>query len=117
VRQLGRILDRRDLELLVADGDHVTLDLHVHVQRAVDRVVFQQVDVCLHRPEIVHGDDFDVRALVFQNGTENQTTDPAKTVDRDTHSHCKNPRIFRCRTGCKKDARPARPKPTALWRA
>ena len=93
VRQFRRVLDRRDLEGLPADRDGVALDLHIHVQGAVHAVVFQQVDVGLHRAEIVHRDDLDVLALMFQNGAQDQPTDPAKTVDRYTHCHVRNPYV------------------------
>ena len=103
VRQLSRVLDRGDLEGLVADRDGVALDLHVHVQRAVDAIVFQQVNVVFHRSEVVDGDDLDVRALVFQDGTKNQPTDPAKAVDRNTNSHRETSNI-QCGRGCRKRA-------------
>ncbi len=87
VRQLGRIADRGDLELLAGGGDHVAIDHHFVRELAVHAVVAEQVGIGFNGAEIVDGDDFDVGAAGLNDGTEDVAADAAKTVDGDADCH------------------------------
>jgi hypothetical protein len=52
-------------------------------------VVFQQVGQIVGGHDVADGDDFDVLAdeALFDEGTENETADAAKTVDGDFNGH------------------------------
>ena len=58
-RQLRRVLDRQDLELVLVDRDAVALGRDVRLQVAEDRVVLEQVRERLRVGEIVDRDDID----------------------------------------------------------
>ena len=81
------ILDRGDLELLLADGDGVALDLDLMREAAVHAVVAQQMRIGLDRAEIVDGDHVDVLAARFVDGAQDVAADAAKSVDGNSDGH------------------------------
>src|SRR5690606_12739838 len=88
VRELARILDRRDLELLPVGRDHVALDLDLVRELAVHAVVAQQVGIGLDRTEIVDGDDLDIIvAVALDDGAQDVAADAAKAIDCDADGH------------------------------
>ena len=93
VRKLGRILDRRHLDLMAVDDHRVALDLDLVRKAPVDAVVAQEMRVGLHRAQIVDGDDLDVLAARLQNSTQHQPPNPAEAIDRYLGNH----RLFSCR--------------------
>ena len=86
-RKLGGILDRRDLELLLADGDRVAVDLHFMRKAAVNAVVAQKMRVGLDRAEIVDGNHIDVLAAGFIDRAHDVAADAAKSVDCNSDGH------------------------------
>src|SRR5580704_2383436 len=92
VRKLGRILDRRHLDLVAVDHHRVALDLDLMWKAPMDTVVAQEVRVRLHGTEIVDGDDLDVLAARLQNPTQHQPPNPAEAIDRYLGNH----RLFSC---------------------
>ncbi len=86
-RQLRRVALRRHLHRPEAGVDGVAGDLHLVRELAVHRVAAKQVGVGLHRPEVVDRDDLDVLATRFQNGSEDQAADAAKSIDCDAYRH------------------------------
>ena len=91
VRKLGRILDRRDLDLVAVDDHRVALDLDLVRKAPVDAVEAQEVGVGLHRTQIVDGDDLDVLAARFQNRAQHEPPDAAEAIDRYLGNHRLSP--------------------------
>ena len=87
VRQLGGLLDGRDLDRAAPDVDRVALDGRPWREPAVDRVVTQQVGVGLDRPEIVDRHDLDVLAPGFDDRAQDVAADAAEAVDGNLHRH------------------------------
>ena len=87
VRQLGRIPDRRHLDLVAVDDDRVALDLDLVRKAPVHAVVAQEMGVGLDRTQIVDGDDFDVLAARFEDRAQHQPPDAAEAVDRYLGNH------------------------------
>ena len=85
--KLGRVLDRGDLELLLADGDGIAVNLHLMREAAVHAVVAKQVRIGLDRAEIVDGDHVDVLAAGFIDRAHDVAADAAKSVDCNSDSH------------------------------
>ena len=67
VRQLGRILDRGDLDLVAVDDHRIAVDLDRVRKAAVDAVVAQKMRIGFNRTQIVDGDDLDVLPAQLQN--------------------------------------------------
>jgi hypothetical protein len=91
VRQLGRVLDRRDLDGLTVDHDRVALHGHFARKATVDRIVSQKMGIGLDRAEVVDGDDLDVLAAALHDGAQDVAPDASEPVDRDLHCHCFSP--------------------------
>ncbi|MNL65641.1 hypothetical protein D3C87_1899970 [compost metagenome] len=88
VRQRCRIANGRNLDrLAAANDDRVAFDLHICRELAVDRIVAQQVGVGFNRAEVVDGNDFDIGAAGFDDGTQNIAADAAKAVNGNFYSH------------------------------
>ena len=96
--KLGRILDRGDLELLLADGDRIAVHSHFMRETAMHAVVAQQVRVGLDGAEIVDGDHVDVLASGLVDGADDVAADAAESVDCNSDSHVVLlQRLGRCR--------------------
>ncbi len=67
--------------------DGVALDRDLAGKAAVHEVVAQQVRIGLDRRQIVYGDDFDIVAVGFDDGTQNIAADAAKPVDGNANRH------------------------------
>ncbi len=50
-------------------------------------VILQKVGIGLDGAEIIDGHDFDVLAVVFDNGTKDEASDAAKAVNCNANSH------------------------------
>ena len=87
VRQLGGVLDRRDLDLVAADVDRVALDHHFLREAPVHAVEAQQMRVGFDRPEVVDRDDLDVLAARFDDRAQHEAPDASKAVDRYLRDH------------------------------
>ena len=87
VRQFGRVLDRRDLDLVAADVDHVAFDHDFVRETPVNAVETQQMRVGFHRSEVVDRDDLDVLAARFDNRAQHEASDASKAVDRYLRDH------------------------------
>ena len=85
-RQLLRVADRQDLEVVAVDVDAVVDDLDVVGQHAEHRVVLEQVGHRVERAEVVHGDEVDVGARLL-GGPEEVAADAAEAVDADANRH------------------------------
>ena len=87
VRQLRRILDRRDFDLVAVNDHRVALDLDLVRKAPVDAVEAQEVGVGLHRAQIVDRDDLDVLAARLQNSAQHEPPDAAEAIDRYLGNH------------------------------
>ena len=87
VRQLGRILDRRHLDLLAVDDQRVAVDADFVGETAVHAVEAQQVGVGLDRAEIVDRNHFNVFAAGLGDGAQHQSPDASEPVDRNLYRH------------------------------
>ena len=88
VRQLRRVLDRRDLDALAVDDDEIAVDLHLCGELAVHGIVAEQVGVGLDGTQIVDRHDLDVRTTAFHDSAQDVAPDTPEAVDRDLHRHC-----------------------------
>ena len=79
-RDLGGIGDGEDAQLLAVDGDAVVGVLDVVRDRAMHRVVLQQIRERRGVGEIVDGDEFDVE-LSLERGADHVASDAPETVD------------------------------------
>src|SRR4029078_12900640 len=92
-RQLGGIRLRKHLDLAAVDADGAVRRLDPQ-QRAVDRVVLEQVGQRAGVRDVVHGDDLDVRAGLLR-GAEDIAADAAEAVDPDAYWPGVEPFLFR----------------------
>ena len=85
--QLGRVPDRRDLDLAHADIDGVAGNLHFVREAAVDGIVTQEMRVGFNRAKVVERDHLDVLAAQLHDGAQDIAADAPKAVDGDLHGH------------------------------
>ena len=87
-RELLRIADGRDLNVLAADADGLVSWFDAcGPEGAVDAVVFQEVGEGLRVREVVDGDDLDVRHLPLVERAEDTASNPSEAVDADLDCH------------------------------
>ena len=91
MRQLRRVLDRRDLDLVATDDHVLAFDLHLGREAAMHRVEAQQVRVGFHRTQVVDGDDIDVIAARLHDGPKHKPANAAKPVDGNFDGHGLSP--------------------------
>jgi hypothetical protein len=91
MRKFGRVLDRGHFDRSIADIDRIACNGHLGREAAVDAVETQKVGVGFDRPQIVDGDDLNIRAAAFDDGAQYVASDASKTVDRDLHCHFSRP--------------------------
>ena len=91
-RQLGGIRLREHLDLAAVDADGAVRRLDAR-QRAVDRVVLEQVGQRPGVRDVVHGDDLDVGAGLVR-GAEDVAADAAEAVDPDAYWHGLEPFVL-----------------------
>src|SRR5436305_3074 len=82
MRQLGRIADRRHLDLLTVDDERVALDRDLTRKAAVNGIKAQEMRIGLDRAEIVDGHDLYVVAAGLDDGAQNVASDSAESVYR-----------------------------------
>ncbi len=87
VRQLGRILDRGDLNLVAGHRHDVAFHRNRSREAAVDGIVLQEMRIGRHRAEIVDRDDFDIATTRFHDGAQDQPADAAEPIDCNTNGH------------------------------
>ena len=87
MRQLGRIADRRDLDLAAAGVDRVAVHRDDAREPTMHAVVPQQMGVGLDGAQVVDGDDLDVGAVVLDDGAQDQAANAAEPVDGDANGH------------------------------
>jgi hypothetical protein len=87
MRQLGRVLDGRDPDLLAVDHERVAVDLDLARVAAVDGIEPEQVSVRLHRAEIVDRDDLNVGPARLVDGAQHVAADATEPVDGDLDAH------------------------------
>ncbi len=87
VGKLGRIPDRRHLDLVPVDDHRVAVDLDLVRKAPMHAVVAQEVRVGLHGAQIVNGDDLDILPARLQNPTQHQPPNPAEAIDRYLGNH------------------------------
>uniref|UniRef100_A0A7S3L1S0 Uncharacterized protein n=1 Tax=Amphora coffeiformis TaxID=265554 RepID=A0A7S3L1S0_9STRA len=81
-----RIAFGEELDLQFTNDEASVFSLDGLVEGSVDRIVLKLVDSILERQEgIVDGNDGGVR--VVQSGTEDETTDTAKSIDSKSDGH------------------------------
>ena len=80
-REFGRIWFCGDADFATVDHQMIVFDLNLGVQPTMDAVILQKMGIGFDRAEIIDGDNLDIIALVFENGTKNASADPAKSVD------------------------------------
>ena len=95
-RQLGRVLQREDLDALAADRDRflVVGDRAAGLEFAVNRVVLEQVRERLRVGQVVDGDDLDVGDPALDERADDAASDPSETIDSDFRRHRQNSRQF-----------------------
>lgn len=77
---------RKELDLEVTHHKVSVYGLDLLVEESVNRIVLELVDGVLERQEgVVHRNDRGVR--VIQSGTEDETTDTAKSIDSKSDGH------------------------------
>mmetsp|Transcript_14277 Transcript_14277/g.28798 ORF Transcript_14277/g.28798 Transcript_14277/m.28798 type:complete len:302 (-) Transcript_14277:145-1050(-) len=85
-RNVLRIAFGEELDLQFTNDEASVFSLDGLVEGSVDRIVLKLVDSILERQEgIVDGNDGGVR--VVQSGTEDETTDTAKSIDSKSDGH------------------------------
>ncbi len=101
--QLLGVLQGQDLDRLAVDDEFAVARLHVRVQRAVHRVVLQQIGERLGIREVVNRDEVQLR--IVQRCPKDVPADPAEPIDSNANSHVLRPapRI--------KNEMPAEPRP------
>ena len=87
VRQFGRVLARRHLELSAARVDRVAGNGDRMREAAVHGIEAQQMRIGLDRPQIVDRYHLDVGAAGFDDGPEDIAADAAKAIDCDANGH------------------------------
>jgi hypothetical protein len=87
MRQLGRVPNRRHLQILAVHDHTVARNLHLGGKAAMYRIVAQQMRIGLGWSQIVDGDDLKVFAPGFDDATQHQAPNASETVDRDTNGH------------------------------
>ena len=86
-RQLGRIALRQHLDLVAVDGDALVVGADLAGERAVHRVVLEQMRVRLDVAEVVDRDELDVVAAFLHRRAQNQAPDAPETVDANPNRH------------------------------
>ena len=86
-RQLRGVLHGSDPDRAIAAGNGVALDRDFAGKAAVHGVETQKVRIGLDRRQVVYGDDFDIVAVGFDDGTQNIAADAAKPVDGNANRH------------------------------
>ena len=89
VRQVFRIADGGAEDRLAIDHDLVTVDLNVSREAAMNGVEAQEMGIRGDGAEIIDRDDFNVLAVMLDDGAQDETSDPAKSIDCDTYCHFK----------------------------
>ena len=84
-RELRRVAERQDLELVALDRDAVAARLDCRVQVPQDRVVLEQMRQRRGVRQVVDRDEVDV--LVPKCRTHDVAADPAEAVDSNPHCH------------------------------
>ncbi len=84
-RERRRVLERADPDLAPIHEDRLAFRHDFRLERAVHRIVLQEVGKGLRVSEVVDPDDFDV--LRLQRGTEEHASDPTESVDADSNTH------------------------------
>lgn len=83
------IMLAENLDRPPGNEDRVALDLHLVFERAVNRVVFQQMREGRSIGEIVDRDQFEVR--VVKRGAKKHTAGTTKAINRNLGRHCWSP--------------------------
>ena len=87
VRQLRRVLDRGDLDLVAVHDHEIAVHLHLAGKFAMHGIVAQQMRVGFDGAQIVYAHHHDVLTLGLHDRAQNQPPDAAEPVDRDAHCH------------------------------
>src|SRR5690606_5263528 len=82
--ELGRVPLGQDVDPPAADDERAAVDLDVVLERAVRRVVTEQVGEGLGVCQVVDRDDLQV-APALERGAEEAASDAAEAVDADAH--------------------------------
>ena len=85
--QLPGVALRQHLDGAHADIDAVGLDLDRAGERAMHRIVFQEVRVVLGRDQVVDGHDLEVAAPGLDKSAQHVATDAAEAGDCDADGH------------------------------
>ncbi len=86
-RQVRRIAFRADLDRLAVDDKVVAFGFDVICQNAMNGIVFQKMCVGGDVTQVVDGHDFNIGTAAFNDGTQNQTANTTKTINRYANSH------------------------------
>ena len=89
-RQFRRIALGGDADLAAADIHPVVAARDLAREAAMDAVILQQMRVGCDRAEVVNADHLDLGVLVLVGGSQNQTADAAKPVNRNSNGHCRS---------------------------
>ena len=91
MRQVSGVAHGRAEEFAAANDDRVTVHFNRLVQPAMHGIILQEVGIGGHGAEVVDGDDFDVLAVMLDDGTQNETANAAKTIDCNANGHERSP--------------------------
>ncbi len=86
-RNVGRVFLSVNIDLSSVNNQLAILNFDISVEMAVHCVILYHVDHVIRRNErVINSDDFKCFRL-RNGGAENQTADPAKTIDADFNRH------------------------------
>ena len=85
--KISRVADRRDGDGAATDVDAVIGGRNLDGKPAMDRVELQQMGIGFDRTQVVDRHHLDIGASRFNDGAQDVTANPAKSVDGDFDSH------------------------------